>query len=108
MSPNILQCLATENRRRSVARLIEPLASLRHWALDLLGPFKIGDADYSLPRFVFDGPNSSDPIRIGIFAAIHGDEPAGALAAVKFLIGLAQNPALAENFRLQVYPVCNP
>ena len=105
---DVLQWLATENGRRSLARLIEPLAGLRGCSQDCLGPFKIDDAEYTMPRFAFDGPNSSDPIRIGIFAAIHGDEPAGALAAVKFLLDLAENPGLAENFRLQVYPVCNP
>ncbi len=108
MAMDVLQCLATENGRRSLARLIEPLAGLRRLSQDLLGPFKIGDAEYTMPRFAFDGPNSSDPIRIGIFAAIHGDEPAGAMAAVKFLLDLAENPGLAENFRLRVYPVCNP
>src|SRR5207245_10845185 len=54
------------------------------------------------------GPNSSDPIRIGLFAAIHGDEPAGALASAQFLAGLVAHPEVAENFHLQVYPVCNP
>src|SRR5205085_5788536 len=54
------------------------------------------------------GPKSSDPIRIGVFAAIHGDEPAGALAAARFLAELADRPELAENFHLQVYPICNP
>src|SRR5260370_30621118 len=108
MERDVLKGLETEKGRRSLARLIEPLAGLRRLSQDLLGPFKIGDAEYTMPRFAFDGPNSSDPIRIGIFAAIHGDEPAGAMAAVKFLLDLAENPGLAENFRLRVYPVCNP
>ena len=64
--------------------------------------------EYFLPRLTFRGPNSSDPIRIGLFAAIHGDEPAGAVAAATFLRELAQEPALAENFHVQIYPICNP
>ena len=50
----------------------------------------------------------SDPIRIGLFAAIHGDEPAGALAAMQFLLDLVREPSVAENFLLRVYPLCNP
>ena len=75
---------------------------------DQLGAFDVGANQYSLPRFTFHGPNSSDPIRIGIFAAIHGDEPAGALAASKFLLDFVNAPELAENFLLHVYPICNP
>lgn len=73
-----------------------------------LGAFASGTENHSLPRFTFRGPNSSDPIRIGIFAAIHGDEPATALSAVQFLTDIAREPEFAENFLLQVYPLCNP
>lgn len=100
--------LSLENGRRSIARLLEPLAGLSETQVETLGPFVSADKDYSLPRFTFRGPNSSDPIRIGIFAAIHGDEPATALAAVKFLGDIARDPALGENFLLQIYPLCNP
>src|SRR5260370_23199208 len=108
MERDVLKGLETEKGRRSLARLIEPLAGLRRLSQDLLGPFKIGDAEYTMPRFAFDGPNSSDPIRIGIFAAIHGDEPAGAMAAVEFLLDLAENPGLAENFPTRVHPSSDP
>src|SRR5437660_4789123 len=100
--------LATENGRRSIQRFLEPLVSCAGIEADFLGSFEIVGQKYSLPRFTFRGPNSSDPIRIGIFAAIHGDEPAGALAASKFLLDLATAPEIAENFLLQVYPICNP
>jgi predicted deacylase len=50
----------------------------------------------------------ADPIRLGIFAAIHGDEPAGALAVVKLLLELAQQPEWAANYHIKAYPVCNP
>src|SRR6185436_7285670 len=93
---------------RSIAEFLAPLTKLRGVEMDSLGSFEIGGKHYSLPRFTFRGPNSSDPIRIGLFAAIHGDEPAGALAAVRFLLEVAREPELAENFHLQVYPLCNP
>lgn len=63
---------------------------------------------YSLPCFSFAGPNSVDPIRVGIFAGIHGDEPAGTLALVQFLQSLVADPSLAENYLVHAYPVCNP
>ena len=100
--------LATENGRRSIKRFLEGLSSLPGVLLEPVGSFEIGGDTYSLPRLQFRGPNSSDPIRIGIFAAIHGDEPAGALATAAFLATIAREPALAENFHLLVYPLCNP
>ncbi len=99
--------LVIENGRRSIARLLEPLSGISGIETESLGSFESG-GQYSLPRFTFHGPNSSDPIRIGIFAGIHGDEPAGALAAAKFLTEVAHQPEVAENFLLQIYPVCNP
>src|SRR5882672_4988906 len=102
------QHFATENGRRSLQSFLEPLRQAQGIQADQLGAFEVGSGKYSVPRFTFRGPNSSDPIRIGIFAAIHGDEPAGALAAARFLLELAREPALAENFHLQIYPLCNP
>ena len=100
--------LACENGRRSIARLLEPLSGLVGLGPELLSSFEIGGQKYSLPRFTFRGPNSSDPIRIGVFAGIHGDEPAGALAVTRFLKTVVREPEVAENFLLQMYPVCNP
>jgi len=100
--------LKLENGLRSLTGLLNPLAELPGVRFESLGVFEIGAQKYSLPRFTLRGPNSSDPIRIGIFAAIHGDEPAGALAAAQLLTEAAREPDLVENFLLQIYPVCNP
>src|SRR6266404_4650817 len=108
MDRSFIAPTGTDNGRRSIRRFLEPLLSLTGVQTDFLGSFEVGEEKYSLPRFTFRGPNSSDPIRIGVFAAIHGDEPAGALAAARFLLELAREPALAENFHLQIYPLCNP
>jgi hypothetical protein len=94
--------------RRSLPDFFASLQSLPGIQCEALGSFSIGDAAYSLPRFVFRGPNSADPICIGLFSAIHGDEPAGALAAAAFLRQLSDDPLIAENFHLSVYPICNP
>jgi hypothetical protein len=100
--------LAQENGRRCIERLLAPLLEMPRVQANFLGPFHFEGLQYSLPRFTFQGPNSSDPIRIGLFAAIHGDEPAGALAVREFLTRLVAEPALAENFHLDAYPLCNP
>jgi hypothetical protein len=47
-------------------------------------------------------------VRIGLFAAIHGDEPAGAHALVQFIEMLCREPHLAEGYELFFYPICNP
>jgi len=97
-----------DNGRRSIARLLEPLRAMPGVQTDELGPFTIGAQSYSLPRFTFQGPNSTDPIRIGVFATIHGDEPAGSLAIARLLAELSSSPEAAESFLLQFYPICNP
>jgi len=97
-----------ENSRRSIAALLEPLFELPGVQFESLGSFESGAKKYSIPRFTFRGPNSSEPIHIGIFAAIHGDEPAGALAAAGFLNEISREPELVENFLLHIYPLCNP
>src|SRR6185503_2759793 len=98
----------TKNGRRSIDALLKPISNAVALSADSLRPFEIRGEKYFLPRFSFRGPNSSDPIRIGIFAAIHGDEPAGALAVVKFLLDLVAEPALAEDYQIHAYPICNP
>ena len=100
--------LGLERGRRSIPRFLEPLLELKCFRIEYLGSFEIEGRLYTLPRFSFAGPNSMDPIRVGLFAGIHGDEPAGALAAARFLQVLSDEPELAEGFHLEVYPVCNP
>jgi hypothetical protein len=63
----------------------------------------------TLSRFVFAGPaGGGDPIRIGLFAGIHGDEPAGSVALVKLAQLLEHRPDVAQGYLLFFYPVCNP
>jgi predicted deacylase len=102
-----LESLQLQEGRRSISKLLRPLVETRGLQADSL-LFEADGVAAAIPRIVFRGPNSMDPIRLGIFAAIHGDEPAGALALVRFLIDLAAEPALAENYVIRAYPVCNP
>jgi protein MpaA len=94
--------------RRSLSLLLEPISAAANVQLECLGAFQSAGMEYHVPRLSFRGPNSADPIRLAIFAAIHGDEPAGALAIVQFLLELSQKPEVAEDYRIDAYPVCNP
>jgi hypothetical protein len=77
-------------------------AHLRHERLDL-------PDNSALHRFDFIGPKAShDFIRLGLFTGIHGDEPAGPLAAARLLGCLTREPHLAAGYHLTVYPTINP
>lgn len=62
-----------------------------------------------MPRYLYIGPQAgSEPIRLGLFAGIHGDEMEGVRAVVSFLNVLERSPELGTGYCLFVYPVCNP
>ncbi len=62
-----------------------------------------------LPHYRFVGPHGGgDYVRIGLFAGIHGDEPAGTHALVRVISGLEERPDAATGYDLCFYPVCNP
>jgi hypothetical protein len=98
----------TGDEIKSIDETLAPLYSLPDLKYDSLGQFVHAGKAYSFPCFTFAGPNSRDPIRVGIFAGIHGDEPAGPLALVEFLRALVAEPAVAENYLIHAYPICNP
>jgi len=73
------------------------------------GTFQSEGNRYTIPRFSFRGPSvGGSLIRIGLFALIHGDEPAGAAALARLLAQLVDQPALATGYELIFYPLCNP
>src|SRR5262245_7335488 len=98
---------------RSVVDLLAPLRQRAAHSPNLLvreaGQFESDGKIYAIPRAVFLGPpGGGETIRIGLFAGIHGDEPAGAQALVDFLTWLDQVPDFATGYCLFAYPVCNP
>jgi hypothetical protein len=108
----VIQLTQTPVSRDSHA-LFRPLFELAEHCPELVGnmagTFSHQGRRYGIPRFLFAGPAAEhDPIRIGLFAGLHGDEPAGCAAAVRLLCELAQNPTRARGYDLVVYPVCNP
>jgi protein MpaA len=100
-------------QRRSIADLVAPVERIAARSANLVANhearFQAGSETCELPRYLFIGPKGGDtPIRIGIFAAIHGDEPEGAHAIVRFIKLLEARPELAAGYYLSFYPVCNP
>jgi murein peptide amidase A len=98
---------------RDLRTLLGPLFELAEQSVDVIGSmagaFSFGRDRYGIARFVFSGPAAAhEPIRLGLFAGIHGDEPAGCQALVRFLEELSAAPELATGYDLVVYPVCNP
>lgn len=99
--------------RRSLDTVLAPLDELAARTPSLirksLGEFTCDGRTYSLPRYVYLGAQGGgDVIRLGIFASIHGDEPEGALALVRFITALEREPETAKGYVLFIYPVCNP
>ncbi|MBN9689639.1 MAG: succinylglutamate desuccinylase/aspartoacylase family protein [Verrucomicrobia bacterium] len=99
--------------RRNRARLLESFDAITESCSRILatdhGHFESAGELYSLPRFVYVGrPGGGEMIRLGVFATLHGDEPEGALALIRFLERLAESPDLGQGFGLFLYPLCNP
>jgi hypothetical protein len=99
--------------RRSIPDLLAPLDKIAAYSPNLVANhearFEVGGETCELPRYLFVGPKGGDaPLRVGIFAAIHGDEPEGAHAIVQFIKLLETKPELAAGYSLSFYPVCNP
>ncbi len=94
-------------------RLYWPFLALAEECRDVIGTvagsFEDAGRRYTIPRFTLLGPLGNVPQkRIGLFALLHGDEPAGAAALLKLLQFCVQEPSLAAGYDLVCYPVCNP
>lgn len=73
------------------------------------GSFEVEEKRYTIPRFVFHGPaTNARPVRLGLFALLHGDALAGALGLQRLLNALVDDPAPAAGYELAFYPLCNP
>jgi hypothetical protein len=100
-------------QRRSISDLLAPLEEIAATSANLVANhearFNIGGEAYELPRYLFVGPRGGDtPIRVGIFGGIHGDEPEGVHAIVRFIQFLEASPEIATGYYLSFYPLCNP
>jgi len=98
---------------RPLDTITAPLAEIAGRSSSLIacppGRFELAGQTHDLPRYLFLGPaGGAEPIRIGIFAGVHGDEPASSFALLRFLQLLEENPQIARGYCLFLYPVCNP
>ena len=94
-------------------RMYAPFLGLAEHCPDVIGTvagsFTAEDRRYIIPRYSFMGPRGCGPQqRIGLFALVHGDEPAGVYALLQLLEALADRPGLATGYDVLCYPVCNP
>jgi protein MpaA len=98
---------------RDPATLLAPLAELvesrPELSLASAGSFTFEGRTYELPRISICGAAAGhDPIRIGIFAGLHGDEPEGCSAAVRFACEQVLASSGLAGYELTIYPVTNP
>ena len=102
-----------QNHPHKLRQLYAPFLGLAEHSRRVIGTvagsFAREDRRYTIPRFTFLGPGDGGAQRrIGLFALLHGDEPAGAAALLRWLQTLADRPALAAGYDLVCYPLCNP
>jgi hypothetical protein len=97
--------------RQALDRILSPLEDLAGRSEHLLraSAAKNGAPQTPIPRYLYLGERGGgDVFRLGIFAAIHGDEPEGVLAMNRFVTLLERDPEIARGYALFLYPVCNP
>ncbi len=103
---SLSQSPAPRDFRRWLSPSAEPVGPLER---ETLGAFVHADRCHEIPRFRLAGPAvGQGPIRLGFFAGVHGDEPAGIEALARFAAELAATPERAAGYELFFYPVCNP
>jgi murein peptide amidase A len=98
---------------RSLEALTAPIDEIARHSTSLIacqpGQFELDWQSHALPRYLFLGPQGgAEPLRIGIFAGLHGDEPASSFALLRFVRLLEEKPDIARGYCLFLYPICNP
>ena len=100
-------------QRRSLRRILGPLFSAVRdssytWRAENAGTWTVDDGQYWMPRFIFRRPGETPDFKVGVFAGVHGDEPAGVLALCDFVRALDNAPVCGRSYELHVYPLVNP
>jgi hypothetical protein len=98
---------------RSVDEALAPLDRIARSSISLvrkkLPQFETGGRVYQIPRYLFVGPRGGgEPIRVGLFAGAHGNEPEGTFALVDFVLALEEQPEASSGYCLFLYPILNP
>ena len=88
--------------------LIEVAAS-PYLIADSIGMWRANEERFWMPRLIFQRTQQTKRrLKVAIFAGIHGDEPEAVLGLVDLVRGLNARPEVARDYRLFIYPVCNP
>ena len=104
---------ASNTARRSIRTLLLPLVRLASRSdvliADSVGCWRCGGELFFLPRFIFQRTAVAKPrIEIAIFAGMEGNDLGGILGITEFLRALNAHPAIGREYRLWLYPLCNP
>ena len=89
--------------RRSIRRLLQPLfhhvaESRTCWRAESVGFWRHDGERYWMPRLTFKRyPDDDVHVKLGIFAGIHGDEPAGVHALCDLVQALDGLPSMGRN-----------
>lgn len=99
--------------RRSIRKLFTPLfravaESAKAWRAESAGFWQADGERYWMPRLVFQRPGDTPDFKLGIFAGVHGDEPAGVLALCDLVRALEAAPVRGRGYAIHVYPLVNP
>jgi len=97
----------------NASALLAPLHALAARRRELetapVGRFVHGVTDYTITRFRFVAPMPAGRSGWDYFAGVHGDEPAGCHALVRFSHrACRRSQGRAAGYDLSVYPVVNP
>ena len=104
---------SAERPRQSLRKLLLPLfrrvaESSYSWRAESVGYWHADGTRHWMPRLVFQRPGETPETKIGIFAGVHGDEPAGVLALCDFVRALDDSAVRGRGYELHVYPLVNP
>jgi predicted deacylase len=70
------------------------------------GPAHVASA--LVPKLVCQPSRGHDPLKIGIFGGLHGDEEAGTHAIYELMRWAWNDPPELQDYELHLFPVCNP
>ena len=104
---------APEKPRQSLRKSLLPLfrrvaESSYAWRAESVGYWHADGTRHWMPRLVFKRPGETPETKVGIFAGVHGDEPAGVLALCDFVRALDDSAVRGRGYELHVYPLVNP
>ncbi len=86
---------------------LEAIARLPNVAVESIGEFESWGREYSIYRVQVGTPGAGK-LRVMIDAGIHGDEPAGVEAALRFIETTTTNESLLSRFAFTIFPCNNP